>query len=105
MEMIRQDADGVCFKWQALLDRTINLPQAFDMIDKKCARPASQHNREKEQPAFGVCAPIATSLDYGTRVRTACAKSPRRLCQVCSASQGDFAHPTMPRSRRERHAG
>jgi hypothetical protein len=37
MEMVRQDADGVRFEWQARLERTINLPQAFDMFDKKLA--------------------------------------------------------------------
>jgi hypothetical protein len=40
-------------------DRTINLPQAFDMFDKKLARPVSKHNREEEHPAFDVWAPIS----------------------------------------------
>jgi hypothetical protein len=46
-------------EWQALLDRTINLPQAFDMFDKKLAGPVSQHNREKEDPAFDFWTPIS----------------------------------------------
>ena len=58
-EMVRQDADGVRCEWPARLDRTINLPQAFDMYDKKRARPVSKHKREKEHPAFDVWAPIS----------------------------------------------
>jgi hypothetical protein len=52
-------ADGVCFEWPARLNRTINLPQAFDMFDKKPARPVSEHDREKEYPAFDFWAPIS----------------------------------------------
>jgi len=57
--MIRQDADGVRFEWQARLDRAINLPQAFDMFDKELAGPVSKHNREKEYSAFDFWAPIS----------------------------------------------
>jgi hypothetical protein len=42
-----------------MADRTINLPQAFDMFDKKLAGPVSKHNREKEYPAFDFWAPIS----------------------------------------------
>jgi hypothetical protein len=59
MEMVRQDADGVRFEWQARLDRTINLPQAFDMFDKKLAGAVSKYNGEKEYPAFDFWAPIS----------------------------------------------
>jgi len=59
MKVVRQDADGVRFEWQARLDRTINLPQAFDMFDKKVTRPVSKHNCEKENPAFDFWAPIS----------------------------------------------
>ena len=59
MEMVRQDADSVRFKWQACLDRTINLPQVFDVLDKKLAGPVRQDNREKERPAFNFWAPIS----------------------------------------------
>ena len=59
MEMVRQDADGVGFEWQARLDRTINLPQAFDMFDKKLAGAVSKHHRKKEYPAFDFRAPIS----------------------------------------------
>jgi hypothetical protein len=50
--MVGQYADGFCFEWQARLDRTINVPQALDMFDKKLARPVSEHDREKEHPTF-----------------------------------------------------
>jgi hypothetical protein len=46
MEMVRQDADGVCFEWPARLI-------------KKLARPISEHDREKEYPAFDFWAPIS----------------------------------------------
>jgi hypothetical protein len=32
MEMVRQNADGVPCEWPARPDRTINLPQAFDLL-------------------------------------------------------------------------
>jgi hypothetical protein len=41
------------------VDRTIDLPQAFDMFDKELARPISKHNREKEYPAVNVWTPIS----------------------------------------------
>jgi hypothetical protein len=59
MEMVWKDADSISFKWQARPDRTINLPQAFDMFDKKFAGTVSQHNREKEHPAFDFWTPIS----------------------------------------------
>jgi hypothetical protein len=40
------------------LDRTVILPQAFDMNDKKRARPVGTHNRKKQHSAFDVSAPI-----------------------------------------------
>jgi hypothetical protein len=48
MEMVRQDADGVRCERQALLNLTINLPQALDMLDKQLARPIKKRNGEKE---------------------------------------------------------
>jgi hypothetical protein len=59
MEMVRQDADGVRFERQSRIDCAINLPQAFDMSDKKLAGPVSQYNREKEDTAFDFWAPIS----------------------------------------------
>jgi hypothetical protein len=59
MEMVREDADGVRFERQARLDRAINLPQASDVLDKKLAGPVSEHNSEKEYPAFDFWAPIS----------------------------------------------
>ena len=50
-------ADGMLPKRHCQM--TINLPQAFDMFDKKPARPVSQNNCEKENPAFDVSAPIS----------------------------------------------
>ena len=48
MEMVRQDADGVCFERQVRCNRTINLPQAIDMLDKQPAGPVSKRNRENK---------------------------------------------------------
>jgi hypothetical protein len=59
MEMVRQDADGVRFEWQAHLDRTINQPQAVDMFDKQRARPVKEYNGETEHPAFDFWAAIS----------------------------------------------
>jgi hypothetical protein len=59
MEMVRQDADGVCFEWQVRCNRTINLPQAIDMLDKQRAGPVSKRNREKEYPTFDSRTPIS----------------------------------------------
>jgi hypothetical protein len=50
---------SVRFKWPAGVSRTINLPQAFDMLEKDFARPISKHNREKEYPALHVWTPIS----------------------------------------------
>jgi hypothetical protein len=60
-------------------DRTINLPQAFDMFDETLAGPVSKHGREKE---------ISQHSIFGRRYRdiaglchggpAACAKSPGR---------------------------
>ena len=36
------------------MDRTINLPQAFNMFDEKLAGATSKHNREEEYSAFDV---------------------------------------------------
>ena len=44
------------------LDRTMNLPQAFDIFDKKVAGPVSKHNREEEYPALEFWAPISPTL-------------------------------------------
>jgi hypothetical protein len=57
--MIRQDADGVCFEQQARCNRTINLPQAIDVLAKQLAGPISKRNREKEYPAFNSRTPIS----------------------------------------------
>jgi hypothetical protein len=66
VEMVRQDADGVRFERQARLERTINLPQAFDMFDKKLAGPVSKHHREKRIARLRFLgADIATSPDCG----------------------------------------
>jgi hypothetical protein len=43
---------------QARPDRTINLPQAFNMFDQKLAGPVSKNNCEKN-PAFDLWAPIS----------------------------------------------
>jgi hypothetical protein len=59
MEMIRQDADCVRCEWQAGLNRTINLPQALDLLDKQLAGPVEERNGEKEYPAFDSRAPIS----------------------------------------------
>jgi hypothetical protein len=94
MEMVRQDAGGVRFERQARLDCTINLPQAFDMPDKKLAVPVSQHNREKEDPAARFLGgEIATSPDYRMRGGPRAQNRPDAVPR-CRALQGDFAHPT-----------
>ena len=68
--MVRQDADGIRFKWPAGVDRTINLPQAFDMFDKELAGAISKHNREKRISRLQYLdADIATLPDYGMRGR------------------------------------
>jgi hypothetical protein len=53
-----------------------------------------KHNGEKEYPAFDFWAPnIATSPDYRMRGRPR-AQNRADAVPSCSASQGDFAHPT-----------
>ena len=59
MEMVRQDSDGVRCERQARLNRTINLPQVLDMLDKQLAGPVNKRNGEKEYPAFDSWAPIS----------------------------------------------
>jgi hypothetical protein len=58
MEMVWQDADGVCCKRQPRPNRTIHIPQTLDMFDKQLARPVKKRNGEKEYPAFNSWAPI-----------------------------------------------
>jgi hypothetical protein len=81
MEMVRQDADGVRCEWQACLDRTINLPQAFDMFESSLDRSASTTVKKNIPPSM-----------FGRRYRdiaglwherpTACAKSPGRRAKL-----------------------
>jgi hypothetical protein len=52
MNVIGQDADRDSFKRTALLDCTVNLPQAVDLIHKKIARPFGENHRENEHAAF-----------------------------------------------------
>jgi len=59
MEMVRQDADGVCCERQACLNRTIHLPQTLDMLDKQLAGSVKKRNGEKEYPAFDTWAPVS----------------------------------------------
>jgi hypothetical protein len=41
------------------LDRTINLPQAFNVFDEKLTGPVGQHDREEKYPTFDFWAPIS----------------------------------------------
>jgi len=59
MEMVWQDADGVRCERQARLNRTIDLSQALDMLDKQLAGSINKRNGEKEYPAFDSWAPIS----------------------------------------------
>jgi hypothetical protein len=48
----RQDADRDGFKWAALLNGTVTLPEAFDLLKQKVARPFGKNNREEENADF-----------------------------------------------------
>ena len=50
--MIGQDADRDGFKRAALLNDTITLPEAFDLLEQKVAPPFGKNNREEEKAAF-----------------------------------------------------
>jgi hypothetical protein len=83
--MVRQDADGIRFKWPAGVDRTINLPQAFDMFDKELAGAISKHNREKRISRLQYLdADIATLPDYGMRGRPRAQNRPDAACQIAA---------------------
>jgi hypothetical protein len=69
MEMVRQDADGVRFERQARLNRAIDLPQAFDMLDKQFAGPVNKCERVKEYPAFDCWTPISRHQRIIARVQ------------------------------------
>ena len=85
--MIRQDADGVRCKRQARLNRTIDLPQALDMLDKKLARPVEKRNGEKEYPAFDSWAPISRHHRTMTRESDRVRKIALEVVPGCSALQ------------------
>ena len=69
MEMVWQNADGVGFERQARLNRTINLPQALDMLDKQFAGPVKKREREEEYPAFDCWTPISRHQRIMARVQ------------------------------------
>jgi hypothetical protein len=48
VNVIGQDANPDRFEWTPLVDSSVNLPQAINLIDQKVARPFGENNREKE---------------------------------------------------------
>src|SRR4029453_7723974 len=87
MEMVRQDADGVRCKQQARLNRTINLPQALDMLDKQLARSVKKRDGEKECPAFDSWAPISRHYPIMSQEPDRVRKIALDVVPGCSASQ------------------
>jgi len=91
MEMVRQDADGVCFEWQARLDRTINLPQAFDVFDKKRARPVITTVKKNIPPSM-LGRRYLDIARLSHERPAACAKSPKRRARIITP-RGRFCTP------------
>jgi hypothetical protein len=52
MKVIGQDADRDGFKRATLLNHSIGLTEAINLIHEKFARPFGQNDREKEHAAF-----------------------------------------------------
>ena len=50
--MVGQNADRNRFKRAALSDCAVSLPEPFDLINKKTARPLGENDGEKEHAAF-----------------------------------------------------
>ena|SRR6266404_9622958 len=50
--MIGQDGDRDGFKWAALLNGTVTLPETFDLFEQKVARSFGKNDREEENAAF-----------------------------------------------------
>jgi hypothetical protein len=80
--MVRQDADSICCERQAHLNRTINLPQVLDMLDKQRAGPVKKRNGEKEYPAFDSWAPISRHQQNMAREADGVRKIAPTLCRV-----------------------
>jgi hypothetical protein len=78
VNVIRQDADRDRLKRTALLDRSVNLPEAVDLIDKKVTRPFRKNDREKENATLGFSSNVSRhDLSYH---RTWWARRQVRLC-------------------------